>query len=104
MNCGDRSAGCIALAAVRETAERFSKGREEAAWFLKNKTYVDDATGGAHDKENAQCISQDMESIRENGGFYFKEMVMTGDPFDETGELRKILGLRWDSAKRLNLQ
>jgi hypothetical protein len=46
VNYGDRSAGCIAIAAVRETASRFGEGREEAAWFLKNRTYVDDATGG----------------------------------------------------------
>jgi hypothetical protein len=52
-----------------ETAKMFSKGKEEAAWFLTNRTYVDNATGGAHDKENAKCISQDMESIIENGGF-----------------------------------
>ncbi len=32
---GNRPAGCIAIAAVRETAERFGKGKEEAAWFLK---------------------------------------------------------------------
>jgi hypothetical protein len=64
---------------------------------------VDDATGGTHDKENVRCISQDREreSIIENGGFHFKETFMTGDPLDETGELRKILGLRWDSAKKI---
>jgi hypothetical protein len=28
-------------------AERFSEGMEEETWFFKNKTYVDDATGGA---------------------------------------------------------
>jgi hypothetical protein len=47
VNYGDRLAGWIAIAAVRETAERFGGGREKAAWFLKNRTYVDDATGGA---------------------------------------------------------
>jgi hypothetical protein len=30
VNYGDRPAGCIARAAVRETAERFGKEREEA--------------------------------------------------------------------------
>jgi hypothetical protein len=39
----------IALAAEWERAERFSEEREEAAWSLKNKTYVYDATGSAHD-------------------------------------------------------
>jgi hypothetical protein len=43
--------------------------------------------GGAHDKENSVRISQDMERIIENGGFCFKQTVMTGDPLDETEEL-----------------
>jgi hypothetical protein len=29
---GDRPAGCMAIAEVCETAERFRKGKEEAAW------------------------------------------------------------------------
>ena len=43
---GDRPEGCIAIAAIRETAERFGNG-SPAAWFLKNRTYVDDCIGGA---------------------------------------------------------
>jgi hypothetical protein len=94
VNYGDRPAGCIAIAAVRETADRFEEGRETAAWFLKNRTYVDDATGGASSMEEAKMVSQDMEDILENGGFRFKETVMAGDPLEEGGELRKVLGLR----------
>ena len=41
VNFGDKPAGCIAIAAVRETAEMFRRD-SEAAWFLKNCTYVDD--------------------------------------------------------------
>ncbi len=37
VNYGNRPAGCIAIAAVRETAERLGKGREEAAWFKLRK-------------------------------------------------------------------
>ncbi len=93
---GDRPAGCIAIAAVRETVDRFGRGKETAAWFLKNRTYVDDATGGASSMEEAKKVSQDMEDILENGGFRFKETVMAGDPLEGVGELRKVLGLRWD--------
>jgi hypothetical protein len=57
VNHGDRPAGSIATAAVCETPERFWKGKEEAIWFLKNPTYVDDATVGAFDKENAMWVS-----------------------------------------------
>ncbi len=85
VNYGDQPAGCIAIAAVRETADRSGKGRETAAWFLKNPTYVDDATGGASSAEKAKRVSQDMEDILENGGFRFKETVMSGDPLEKGG-------------------
>ncbi len=57
---------------------------------------MDDATAGsgANDKENTMWVSADMESIIGNGGFWFKETVMSDDPLDEKGELRKVLGLR----------
>jgi hypothetical protein len=99
VNYGDRPAGCIAIAGVRETAARFGKGKETAAWFLRNRTYVDNATGGVSSTEAARRVSQDMEDILENGGFRFKETVMSGDPLGEGGELRKVLGLRWDTQK-----
>jgi hypothetical protein len=56
---------------------------------------------GAHDKEVVMKISQDIEDISENGGFLFKETDKTGDPLDETMELRKVLGLRWDTERDL---
>jgi hypothetical protein len=99
VNYGDRPAGCRAIAAVRETATRFGKGKEMAVWFLKNQIYVDEATGGAGSVEAAKQVSQDMEDILENGGFRFKETVMSGDPLGKDGELRKVLGLRWDTQK-----
>jgi hypothetical protein len=80
-------------------AARFGEGKEKAAWFLKNRTYVDDATGGAGDKAVARQVSQDMEDILENGEFPFKETVMTGDSLGEEGGLRKVLGLRWDTKE-----
>jgi hypothetical protein len=54
VNYMDKPSGCIAIATVRETAVRFGEGREEAAWFLKNRTYVDDAKGGAEDAAMAR--------------------------------------------------
>jgi hypothetical protein len=35
------------MVAVQETADIFSEGKEEAAWFPNNRAYGDDATGGA---------------------------------------------------------
>ncbi len=60
---------------------------------------MDDTTGGAEDAATARQVSQDMEDILENGGFRFKETVMSGDPLEKEGELRKVLGLRWDMEK-----
>jgi hypothetical protein len=39
VNFGDRPAGCIAIAAVRETADLF--GKTDPQWFIQNRTYVD---------------------------------------------------------------
>jgi hypothetical protein len=41
--------------------------------FLKNRTYVDDATGGADTLGAARQVSLDIEDILENRGFRFKE-------------------------------
>jgi hypothetical protein len=43
--------------------------KEEATWFLTNRTCMDDATGVACDKEMTLKVSQDMEDIISNGGF-----------------------------------
>jgi hypothetical protein len=48
----------ITIATIRETATRFGERREKAAWFLKSRTYVDDATGGAQDKETAWALQR----------------------------------------------
>ncbi len=99
VNYGDWPAGCIATAAVQETATRFGEGKERAAWFLKNRMYVDDATGGASSMEAAKQVSQEMEDILGNGGFRFKETVISGDPLGKDRELRKVLRLRWDTQQ-----
>jgi hypothetical protein len=97
VNYGDLPAGRIAIAAVRETTERFGGEKKKAAWFLKNRTYVDDATGRADSQEESRQVSVDMEDIPENSRFRFKEM--SGDPLGDTRELRKLLGLRWDTER-----
>jgi hypothetical protein len=95
VNFGDKPAGCIAIAAVRETAERFG-GESPAAWFLKNRTYVDDCTATSDSMADLENISQDLERIVSFGGFKFKETNMSGDPLSEEGAI-KVLGLIWDT-------
>ena len=95
MNFGDKPADCIAIAAVRETAERFD-GESQAAWFLKNRTYVDDCTATSDSVADLENISQELERIVSLGGFKFKETNMSGDPLPEDGAI-KVLGLIWDN-------
>jgi len=96
VNFGDKPAGCIAIAAARETAEMFGRGKEEAAWFLKNRTYVDDCTAGSNSLTGLKKISKDLEDIVALGGFKFKETLMSGDEVKEDVP-PKILGLMWDT-------
>ncbi len=44
INFGDKPAGCISIAAARETADMFGN-ESQVAWSLKNRTYVDDVSG-----------------------------------------------------------
>ena len=99
VNFGDRPAGAIAITAVRETARRFEEISPEAAWFIQNRTYVDDALAGSDEEEKLEVISQGMEAIVARGGFKFKETVKSGDPVDDQEHLRKVLGVRWDTER-----
>jgi hypothetical protein len=40
-----------------------------------------------------------MEDIIEKERFCFKGIVMSGNPLKKSGEVRKLLGLRWDTEK-----
>jgi hypothetical protein len=104
VNFGDKPAGCIAIAAARETAAMDEGEFREAAWFLQNRTYVDDATAGADSMERLESLSEEMEAVAKRGGFEFKETLMSGDKEDENGEPHKVLGLIWETeADRLKV-
>ncbi len=79
VNFGDKPAGCIAIAAARETADRFGAEFPEAAWFLKFRTYMDDATAGADTTARLRELSLEMETVARQEGFEFKETLMSGD-------------------------
>jgi hypothetical protein len=104
VNFGDKPAGYIAIAAARETAAMDEGEFREAAWFLQNRTYVDDATAGANSMERLEALSGEMEAVAKRGSFEFKETLMSGDKEDENGEPRKVLGLIWETeADRLKI-
>ena len=92
VNFGDKPAGCIANPAIKETADLFG-GDDEAAYFLKNRTYVDDCVAGSNSKSELEKISKELEEFVAKGGFEFKETHMTGD------EPIKVLGLIWITEK-----
>ena len=97
VNFGDKPAGYIAIAAIKETADLFG-GDGEAAYFLKNCTYVDDCVAGSNSKPELEKISRELEEIVAKGGFKFKETHMTCDPIKD-GEPIKVLGLIWNTEK-----
>ena len=64
-----------------------------------NRTYVDDATAGGDDKEDLLRISKELEEIAANGGFTFKETLMSGDVEGEPENPKKVLGLIWETER-----
>jgi hypothetical protein len=92
VNFGDKAAGCIAVTAVRETADLYKHIDNDAADQLKHDSYVDDTASGADTKNEAVKISDHMDKIVNLGGFKFKKTTMTGDDVVPM----KILGTFWD--------
>jgi hypothetical protein len=99
VNFRDKPAGCIAIAAARETAERFGGKFPKAAWFLKFRTYMDAATAGADTMARLKRLSSEMEAVARQGGFEFKETLMSGDKEKDDSEPHKVLGLIWETEK-----
>jgi hypothetical protein len=99
VNFGDRPAGCIAIAALRETAERYGADLPIAAWYLKYRTYVDDVVAGSDTQEGMVKLSGDLETLAGRGRFQFKGTLMTGDAAADPSEPRKVLGLIWETQE-----
>jgi len=97
VNFGDRPAGCIAISALRKTAEQMGKDLPEASLFLMNRTYVDDASWGAATMGRLKELSKELEVIAACGGFEFKETLMSRDPAVDPSEPRKVLGMIWET-------
>jgi hypothetical protein len=70
-----------------------------AAWYLKYRTYVDDAVAGADTQEGLIKLSSDLETLAGRGGFQFKGTLMTGDATADPSEPRKVLGLIWETQE-----
>ena len=100
VNFGDRPAGCVAQVALRETANMYRAMHPEAADVITTSTYCDDSLTGAQTHEDAKVLSKQMDDIVAQGGFKYKNVIMTGDKTEE-GEERKVLGTCWDTERDL---
>ncbi len=56
-------------AAMWETAETYGGDLPEAAWFLKYRTYVDNAVAGADSLERLKELSTELETVAAVVGF-----------------------------------
>jgi hypothetical protein len=96
VNFGDHPAGCIAMAAVRETVEMFGQDKLEAKWFLQKRTYVDDCMAGDNNNEKLLQISTWLDEVVKEGGFKFQDTHMSRDDLED-GIPRKVFGILWDT-------
>jgi hypothetical protein len=73
-------------------ARLFSDGKDDVAWFLPERTSVDDATAGADTMEELQKLSWEMEEIVFCCGFTFNETIMSRNPVTYPANPKKVLG------------
>ena len=95
VNFGDKIAGCISQCALRDTARMFREIDPDAAEKIISDSYVDDTISGASSRGRAEEMSSNMDLIASQGGFKYKESIISGDPAGS--EPRKVLGLGWQS-------
>ena len=99
---GDRPAGAICAAALRETAEVYSHIDEDAAEKIKDDSYCDDVVTGDDTRERIDELKESIPEIIGKGGFEIKGFVTNGDTSAEsrkllgTGEMGRVLGVSWD--------
>ena len=94
---GDRPAGCIAVCALKATADMFSFVSRAAADIIEKSSYMDDVISGANTVSEAKELSSNVEKIAEHGGFKFKKFVYSFER-DEGGDdqsTEKVLGITW---------
>ena len=94
---GDRPAGCIAAAALHETATMFDQMSPEAAQILREDSYMDDVVSGADSLDEANRLVSMIQEIGILGGFKFKEFAISGKEVSEVnlldcGNIERVLG------------
>ena len=94
VNFGDKPAGCVAQAALRETARLYNHLSPLAAERIREDSYVDDLVTGAGSEPEAKQLLDDMSKIVSMGGFSFKEAVFSNDHCHPE-PVKKVLGTCW---------
>ena len=94
---GDRPAGCIAVSALKSTADLFSSVSEKAAHVLKEDSYMDDVVSGSNSMSEAESLSDDIQVIASKGGFKFKKFQFSKPSIEghEVVASEKVLGVGW---------
>ena len=100
---GDRPAGCIAVSALKATADMFSFVSEKASNVLKDDSYMDDVVSGANSTQEAKHLVSDIEGIASRGGFKFKKFQYSKPLVDvgseEVVSPEKVLGVIWNPVE-----
>ncbi len=92
----------ITIATIRETATRFGERREKAAWFLKSRTYVDDATGGLRTKKRPG-------NFKEHGKYHRERKILlqrnshVRQPTRKIGGNEEVAGVEMGHRERCNV-
>ena len=94
VNFGDRPAGCVAQAALRETARLYRDLSVAASERLIRDSYCDDIVTGGGCMAEVQGLADDMGKIVGLGGFVFKDVVVSGQELSGEQEM-KVLGTYW---------
>ena len=91
---GDWPAGCIAITAMKKTAEKFGTEQNiEAQNFMKKNFYVNDGIGGAESVEAAEALAKQIEDLLRPDGFTLKKWIIGGQegPLVDLGKNNKVL-------------
>ena len=102
---GDRPAAAISTVCIKETAEIYKHLDEKSAAMIDNDMYVDDLTSGTNSTDEIELRKKGIREILRKGGFEIKGFVTSYDDSPDTlallgtGEIGRILGVRWDPTK-----
>ena len=102
---GDRPAAAITSVCIQETAKTYKHIDEKAAEMIIKDMYVDDLASGADTPEDIELRKKGIVEIFSKGDFQIKGFITSYDNAPETlallgtGEIGRILGVRWDPTK-----